>query len=298
MAVKWMIESGDAITDGAIINDFKDDEEAARFAANYEAHCYRIDDDGSKTLIYYPGKGDVWEDLKNIEGEAFDACGLNWYSTDEEREQLINAAVEILKARPDVLERITADELALLTDYNMHVTRQAVERIRKASNTVYTAHRWEDDGELKAEPGQEIDEQIYNDMFNVLPPLPLPRAATAETWKRYRIPIHGGFMMGEPITSDSEKGLQYMAFGFNGFGHGEKYFYLGLYPEEPKKQGTYYFFEDLDDMEGDGLRPAADFADDAAAIRYAIDHETGVKRMTFEGGELAEQVALYTPAYF
>jgi hypothetical protein len=51
--------------------------------------------------------------------------------------------------------------------------------------------------------------------------------------------------------------------------------------------------------EGKGTADAAaDFADDAAAIRYAIDHETGVKRMTFEGGELAEQVALYTPAYF
>lgn len=239
------------------------------------------------------------DDLRQIQDAAFDACGLVWYSTDEEREQLITKALELLNERPELLQKVTAEDMDRLTDNNLHIVRRAVELAKKAAGPMYTAHQWESDGEMQAAPGQQVDEQIYNDMLQVLPPLELPRAATREAWKRYKIPVHGGFLMGDPITADREKGtLLYMAFACNGFGHGERYYYLGLYAAEPEKNGTYYYFDELDFMEGDGLRPAADFADDAAAIRYAKDHETSLKRMTFEGGELAEQVALYEPAYF
>lgn len=241
----------------------------------------------------------AFDDLQQIQDAAFDACGLVWYSTDEEREQLITKALELLNERPELIEKATAEDLDRLTDNNLHIVRQALELAKKARATVYTAKQWEDDGEMKAAAGQEVERQVYNDLLNVLPPKELPRAASSDAWKRYKIPVHGGFMMGEAITADKEKGLLYLAFGFNGFGHGERYYYLGLYPEEPKKQGTYYYFEDLDFMEGDGLHPAADFADDAAAIRYATDHETGVTRMTFdEDGELMEKVTLYTPLCF
>ena len=52
---KWQMFCGNALIDGIIINDFDDDSEAASYAANYEATCYRIDPDGSRTVIYTPG---------------------------------------------------------------------------------------------------------------------------------------------------------------------------------------------------------------------------------------------------
>ena len=52
---KWLLSCGNAFVDGMIINDFFDDAEAAEYAANYEATCYRIDPDGSRTVIYTPG---------------------------------------------------------------------------------------------------------------------------------------------------------------------------------------------------------------------------------------------------
>jgi hypothetical protein len=53
---KWQLQCMNAFIDGAIINDFDDDTEAAQYAANYEARCYRIDPDGTRTLIYEPGQ--------------------------------------------------------------------------------------------------------------------------------------------------------------------------------------------------------------------------------------------------
>jgi hypothetical protein len=41
-----------------LVNDFTDDTEAAQYAANYEARCYRIDADGKQTLIYDPAEQD------------------------------------------------------------------------------------------------------------------------------------------------------------------------------------------------------------------------------------------------
>ena len=52
---RWQLFSGNAFVDGLIINDFDDDDEARSYAANYEATCYRIDPDGSRTVIYTPG---------------------------------------------------------------------------------------------------------------------------------------------------------------------------------------------------------------------------------------------------
>lgn len=51
---KWVLHSMNAFIDGIVINDFADDTEAAQYAANYEARCYRIDADGKQTLIYDP----------------------------------------------------------------------------------------------------------------------------------------------------------------------------------------------------------------------------------------------------
>ena len=55
---KWQLHCMNAAVDGIIINDFESDAEAAQYAANYEARCYRIDPDGKRTLIYNPAEAD------------------------------------------------------------------------------------------------------------------------------------------------------------------------------------------------------------------------------------------------
>lgn len=55
---KYQLHCMNAFIDGVIINDFETDAEAAQYAANYEAQCFRIDADGKQTLIYEPGQED------------------------------------------------------------------------------------------------------------------------------------------------------------------------------------------------------------------------------------------------
>ena len=55
MNAKYQLACMNAFIDGMIINDFESDAEAAEYAANYEATCYRLEPDGSRTVIYTPG---------------------------------------------------------------------------------------------------------------------------------------------------------------------------------------------------------------------------------------------------
>ena len=79
--------------------------------------------------------------------------------------------------------------------------------------TVYTREQWAADRSFKAEAGQEVTEEIYEEMFNVMP---IQRLKDA----------HGcteGFRTTEPYTHINGRAL-YMAFGKrNG-----KCYYLGL----------------------------------------------------------------------
>lgn len=78
---------------------------------------------------------------------------------------------------------------------------------------VYTREQWAADITFSAEPGQEITEEIYSEMLNVMPPQRLKKA-------------HGctaGFRTTEPYCHKNGKPL-YMAFGKRG----GKYYYLGL----------------------------------------------------------------------
>lgn len=79
--------------------------------------------------------------------------------------------------------------------------------------TVYTSEQWAKDGTLKMAVGQEIEESIYYQMLNCMPPLRLkePQGCTA------------GFRVGEPYTHRNGQPL-YMAFGKRA----GKYYYLGL----------------------------------------------------------------------
>ena len=66
---------------------------------------------------------------------------------------------------------------------------------------IYTSEQWAADGSFKAEPGQEIEETVYNELFNVLPPLPLPIETAQRALTDLNIPVHAGFLMGEPHRS-------------------------------------------------------------------------------------------------
>lgn len=60
---KYRIVCGNAFVNG-VYNDFESDEEAAAAAADYEARCYRLEEGGGCTLIYWPGKYDGEEEGK------------------------------------------------------------------------------------------------------------------------------------------------------------------------------------------------------------------------------------------
>lgn len=90
---------------------------------------------------------------------------------------------------------------------------------------IYTTDDWANDRTFSAEPGQEIDAEIYEEMFNCVPPYRLPRVAVTETYKKYSVYMNAGFLMGEPATCDRNGASLYMAFGRND----DHYYYLGLY---------------------------------------------------------------------
>ena len=81
--------------------------------------------------------------------------------------------------------------------------------------TVYTREQWAADGTLKMAEGQEIEESIYYQLLDCMPPLSLKDKKGCEA----------GFRVGEPYTHDLSTGRAlYLAFGRrNG-----KYYYLGL----------------------------------------------------------------------
>ena len=96
------------------------------------------------------------------------------------------------------------------------VARVATGEMWTVPETVYTQSDWERDGTLCAVAGQEIEESIYWEMFNVLPPFSLPRNERTAGYD-------AGFLCSEP-HSFSPLGMTY-----SGFGRKDgRYYYLGL----------------------------------------------------------------------
>lgn len=187
-----------------------------------------------------------------------------------------------------------------------------MERAVKATDEnakVYTAEQWKKDRIFNAKPGQEIDEEIYFEMLNALPPESLPRKKAVEALEVYNIPIHKGFLMGEPHSCDKEGNQLYAAFGMNDFGksinHKEpRYYYLGLSRKAPELDGIYYYFDCLglifDERRTglpDNVAPAKTFEDDDDAIRHAADFEATLYKAEYKNGEEVNTVVLYEPKY-
>lgn len=83
---------------------------------------------------------------------------------------------------------------------------------------IYTREQWEKDRSFSAAVGQEVEEEIYWEMYNVMPPLRLPKESG----------FVAGFRVGEPYTHDrSEKTGEWVAY-YAAFGmKGGKYYFLG-----------------------------------------------------------------------
>lgn len=62
---------------------------------------------------------------------------------------------------------------------------------------VYTEKQWMKDRTFKAEVGQEIEEDIYFEMLDCVPPLSLSPAQKAMISERFNIKVKSGFLVGE-----------------------------------------------------------------------------------------------------
>lgn len=96
--------------------------------------------------------------------------------------------------------------------------------MKEHHTVIYDMDMWKIDNTLNAADGQEISEDVYNEMMNVVPPLKLPASAIEGAREFYSINITAGFLAGEPATCDN-LGLLYRAFGTS---NEHRYYYLGL----------------------------------------------------------------------
>jgi hypothetical protein len=69
---------------------------------------------------------------------------------------------------------------------------------------LYTMEQWKADRTFKAEPGQEIAADVYEQMLNCMPPKTLPQEKARQALQDYKIPVHAGFLMGEPHSASPE----------------------------------------------------------------------------------------------
>ena len=69
---------------------------------------------------------------------------------------------------------------------------------------VYDGYQWHLDGTFSAKPGQEVTREIYDDMFDCLPSISLPRLPETQGFA-------AGFLVGEPYDHVNGKAI-YSAF--------------------------------------------------------------------------------------
>lgn len=81
----------------------------------------------------------------------------------------------------------------------------------------YTREQWAEDENFSAVAGQEVTQDIYECMFDVLPPMNLPRCERTQGYS-------AGFMVSEPACSDPTGRNYYSAFGRRG----GKCYFIGL----------------------------------------------------------------------
>ena len=163
---------------------------------------------------------------------------------------------------------------------------------------LYTMAHWDADGTFSAEPGQEISAEVYDEMLNCMPPKTLPASKALQAVHDYGIPVHAGFLMGEPHSSDRYGNQLYLAFGMNDYGKGKHYYYLGLsVPVKKIADGEYYYMACLNALVNDGLFPAAEFKNDSDAIQTAANYEATLYKYEYKDGQRISSKILYEPLF-
>lgn len=165
-------------------------------------------------------------------------------------------------------------------------------------NEIYTMNAWNQDKDFRADPGQEITEEVYENLLNIGPPLSLPRKAASRALSEYRLPIAAGFMLGEPAKDSPEGRAMYAAFGMYHCRGGARYYYLGLSERDPVLDGIYYYLECMEALGDNNLFPGDTFRDDRDAVLMAADYEATLYRIQYKGGILVSKEKLYQPPYF
>lgn len=162
---------------------------------------------------------------------------------------------------------------------------------------IYTMQEWENDRKFRAVPGQEITAQVYDRMLNAMPPKTIPQEKARQALEEYQIPVHAGFLMGEPHSTDRDGKQLYLAFGMNDYGKGKHYYYLGLSRPYKELHGKYYYFDCMNAFVNDGLFPAAEFESDAEAIQKAADYEATLYKLEYDHGDRITTTVLYQPMF-
>lgn len=174
-------------------------------------------------------------------------------------------------------------------------------------SNLYTMEQWTQDRTFNAEAVQEISAEIYEQMLNCMPPERLPITKARQALQDYNIPVHAGFLMGEPHSSDNNGNLLYLAFGSNDYGSGTKhephYYYLGLSIKQPELNGDFYYFDCLGllydaartGMPCDNFISVKAYTDDKEAINAAANYEATLYRYTYVDGERVNRTVLYDP---
>lgn len=162
---------------------------------------------------------------------------------------------------------------------------------------IYTMQEWQNDRQFRAVPGQEITGEVYEQMYNTMPPKSIPQEKARQALTDYKIPVHAGFLMGEPHSTDRDGKPLYLAFGMNDYGKGKRYYYLGLSRPYKVLHGQYYYFDCMNAFVNDGLFPAAEFENDAEAISKAADYEATLYKLEYNSGERISTAVLYQPMF-
>lgn len=163
--------------------------------------------------------------------------------------------------------------------------------------SIYTLEQWKRDRVFKADPGQEITEEVYSEMKNCVPPKDLPADKAEQALQSYKIPVHDGFLMGEAADSDKD-GPLFHAFGLNDFGKGKHFYYLGLSHQlKEMPDGIYYFLDGMNALPNGGMIPANKFRDEAEAIQTAADTESTLYRYEYRNGQRIDSKVLHEPQF-
>lgn len=97
------------------------------------------------------------------------------------------------------------------------------------TNNVYTIEDWDNEatGELKPKLFQEVDHEIYSQMYEVMPPYPLEKVTQKILENQLGIKFIQTFCMGEAYTTDDDDPESYLYESFGKTKDGKCY-YLGL----------------------------------------------------------------------